>query len=63
MTNCRKFFSYAVQLAILQYLEQFHNFMLTPLNKEDKIRVLLALLVLIIIITSVICENEMESLS
>lgn len=37
--------------------------MSNPLNKEDQIRVMLALIILIAVVTSLICENEMDALS
>lgn len=63
MNNCRRFFSYSIQLSVPKYLDLYKAFMSRPLNKEDQVRVVLALIVLIIVVTSLICENEMDALS
>ena len=63
MNNCRRFFSYAIQLLVPKYLDLYKAFMSHPLSREDQVRVLLAFIILIIVVTSLICENEMDALS
>ena len=63
MSNCRMFFSYSIQLSIPKYLNLYKVFMSRPLNKEDQVRITLSFIILIIVVTSLICENEMDALS
>lgn len=63
MNNCRRFFSYAIQMLVPRYLDLYKAFMSHPLSKEDQVRVMLVLIILIIVVTSLICENEMDVLS